>query len=171
MAKYRQGYKLAMSVPKAKQRLLSLGFKPYCGYEWNQQGGKMFSMPKDIPRAFDDEQAGWVCRECYLCRKPKLSKSQMESVRAMLSYAYQLKTGEHATVKTKANFPSVRDQFGCQNDYAPPKQALKAKYILRRASWSQEGLHHRVQPRHPEAALPGMVRRRSHQLGLERLRS
>ena len=88
----------------------------------------MFSLPKDIPKAFDDEQAGWIARECYL--SGKLTKSNMEAVRAMLSYAYQLQTGKHSTQKTKANYPSVTDQFGCQttDGYAPNKRSTIAKF-------------------------------------------
>ena len=142
LAKYRQGYRIAFDCPAARKRLLSLGFKEPGTYKWNQQGGFMFSMPRDIPKKFTDEEAGWIARECYKCKRPKLTKSQMESVRAMLSYAYQLRTGLISTPKFKANFESVRDQFGCQNDYADPTKSNRAKYSVEPANlktaWTTE---------------------------------
>ena len=102
----------------------------------------MFSLPRDIPADFDDKAAGWVVRECYTCRNPRLTKSQMEAVRAMLSYAYQLKTGLKSTPKFKANFPSVKDQFGCQNEYAAPTKSLRAKHSMEpsglKIAWTTE---------------------------------
>ena len=131
LAKYRAGYVLIFKVKAARERMLSLGFKPPGTYKWNQQGGVMFSMPYDIPAAFDDEQAGWICRESYGSdERPNFSKSQMEEVRATLSYAYQLKTGKVSTPKFKANFESVKDQYGCQTIYRPPSKSLRAKYSV-----------------------------------------
>ena len=132
MKKYRTGYNTAWRVKAARQRLLRCGFKAPGTYPMNQHEGKMFSMPKDIPVCFDGEEAGWVVRECFESRRPKLSKCMMESVRAMLSYAYQLKTGKHSTLKNKANFPKVHSQFGCQPDhaYGPATQELAAKFSV-----------------------------------------
>ena len=128
LAKYRTGYVNAFKVRAARERLLQLGFKRPNTYPWNQQGGVMFSLPRDIPVGFTDEEAGWVCRECYLSTSPRLTKSQMQSIRSMLSFAFQLQTGEHSTPKYKANYKSVKDQFGCQTDYAPPTKSLVAKF-------------------------------------------
>ena len=128
LSKYRNGYVNAFKVKAARERLLQLGFKAPGSYKWNQQGGVMFSLPRDIPAAFTDEEAGWVCRECYLSKAPKLTKCMMEGVRAMLSFAFQLQTGKHSTPKFKANYPSVKDQFGCQTDYAPPTKSLLAEF-------------------------------------------
>ena len=132
LAKYRAGYVKAFKVPAARERLLKLGFKEPGTYAWGQQGDTMFSLPHHIPVAFTDEEAGWIARECYLSKSPKLTKSNMEGVRAMLSYAYQLKTGIVATNKNKANFPSVTDQFGCQtlDGYAKPTRSNKVKHSV-----------------------------------------
>ena len=130
LSKYRQGYRIAFDCPAAANRLLKHGFKLPGTYRNNQQGGFMFSMPYDIPKSFTDEEAGWICRECYKCKKPKLTKSQMESVRAMLSYAFQLRTGKMSNCKFKANFESVKDQFGSQNDYAEATKSNRAKHSV-----------------------------------------
>ena len=131
MGKYRKGYRVAFGVPKVRRRLLGLGFKAPKTYPGNNQMlGEMFSMPRDIPVAFDEEEAGWVARECYESKRPHLTKSQMEEVRAMLSFAYQLQTGRWTTTKFKANYESVKSQFGLQNDYAAPTQSIKAKYSV-----------------------------------------
>ena len=128
MAKYRYGYNLAWKVKGARERLLQLGFKAPGTYPMNQQSGVMFSMPYDIPKAFGDEDAGWICRESAQSKDPKYTKSQMEAIRAMLSYAYQLQTGTHPTKKVKPNYPSVSDQWGCQksDSYAPPTKQTRS---------------------------------------------
>ena len=121
LAKYRYGYGLAMRNEKAGNLLRSKGFKPPKTYKKNQQGGVMFSMPRDIPRDFGDEDAGWVLRYCF---KGGYTKSQLEAVSAMLSYAFQLQTG-----KAKGNYESVTNQWHHQyaDDYAPPTKETKAK--------------------------------------------
>ena len=127
MAKYRYGYNLAWKVKGAREHFQELGFKAPGQWKLNQQGGKMFSMPYDIPKSFGDEDAGWICRECSQSKAPKLTKSQMEAVRAMLSYAYQLQTGIHPTKKIHPNYPSVADQWGCQvGTYKPPTKETKS---------------------------------------------
>ena len=91
----------------------------------------MFSMPRDIPRSFTDEEAGWILRECWQSRNPQLSKSQLQSIRQMLSYTYQLATGRHHSNNAydPCNWPSVQEQWGCQDpeSYAPPTKKLKAE--------------------------------------------
>ena len=160
LGKYRQGYILAFKVPKARERMLRLGFKAPNTYKWNQQGGVMFAMPKDIPVGLTDEEAGWIVRECYESKRPHLTKSNMESVRAMLSFAYQLKTGQHSTQKTKANFPSVKDQFGCQTVYAAAKRSTKAKFSAEPAdlkrSWTTEWNAH-CQMVYPRWCVAGLI--------------
>ena len=100
LANYRGGYRLIWKIPAARKRMLRLGFKAPGTYRWNQQGGEMFSMPYDIPEAFDDEQAGWICRETYgTDKRPNCTESQMAKVRSTLSYAFQLKTGKMTTAK------------------------------------------------------------------------
>ena len=93
----------------------------------------MFSMPRDIPASFDDEEAGWILRECWQSTNPRLTKSQMMKVRSMLSYSYQLKTGRHHSNNAydPCNWASVREQWGCQNPdkYAPDKCTWKAEII------------------------------------------
>ena len=127
MGKYRKGYKLMMKNAQVRKRLLTLGFRDFGEYpKTNHHEGKMFSMPNDIPDKFDDEQAGWVCLEMY--ESGGLTKSQMEQVRATLSYAYQLQTGRWTTAKFKAQYESVRSQYSLQTDFAPPTQKVKAEY-------------------------------------------
>ena len=131
MSKYRKGYNKAFQVPKARRRLLELGFlEPGTYPENNHHLGVMFSMPNDIPVKFDDEQAGWISRECYECKRPRLTKSMMEEVRAMLSFAYQLVTGKFTTTRFKPQYESVRSQYSLQDEFAPPTQSLKAKYSV-----------------------------------------
>ena len=131
LSKYRAGYRLIFRVKSARKRMLDLGFKEPGTYRWNQQGGTMFAMPYDIPKAFDNEQAGWVCREAYgTAERPNFSKSQMEEVRACLSYAYQLQTGKTSSPYFKANYESVNDQYGTQTNYRLPSKSLRAKYSV-----------------------------------------
>ena len=75
MAKYRYGYNLAWKVKGARERFLALGFTPPGSYPNNQHMGVMFSMPYDIPKAFADEDAGWICRMCAQSKDPKCTKS------------------------------------------------------------------------------------------------
>ena len=128
MTKYRYGFNLAWKVKAARERLQKLGFKAPGTYPMNQQMGVMFSMPYDIPKAFDNEQAGWIMRECATSKEPKYTKSQLEAVRAMLSFAYQLQTGKHPTKKLKPNYPSVSDQWGSQapDSYRPPTKQTRS---------------------------------------------
>ena len=130
LAKYRYGYNLAWKVKGARERLLERGFKPPGQYSRNQQDGKCFALPYDIPKAFGDEDAGWVLRECFVSKDPHYTKSQLDAVRAMLSHAYQLQTGKHCEGHTKeaCNYPSVKDQWGAQAPakYAPPTKVIKS---------------------------------------------
>ena len=161
LAKYRTGYVKAWEVPEAAARLLKHGFKPPNTYKWNQQGGVMFSLPRDIPKSFTDEEAGWVCRECYQSKNPHLTKSMMESVRAMLSYAFQLQTGRRSTPKFKANYESVKDQFGCQTSYAKATKSLRAKYSVEpeglKTAWTTEFDPSNEEMRFPEWCVAGEI--------------
>lgn len=144
MSKYRKGYVKIFKVPKARKRMLSLGFLPPGKYPYSQQGDVMFCRPSQIPDEFDDEQAGWIARECYQCKRPALTKSNMECVRACLSFAFQLQTGKQNTPKFKANYKSVKDQFECQTEdgYAPKKQHCKVVHSVEpegiKKAWQKE---------------------------------
>ena len=139
MAKYRYGYSLAWKVKGARERLLAVGFKPPGTYGRNQQNGHCFSMPYDIPKAFGDEDAGWVLRECFASKEPHYTRSQLDAVRAMLSHAYQMQTGKHCEGQSKevCNYPSVKDQWGAQD---PAKYAAPTKNIKSVTSVEPEGL-------------------------------
>ena len=132
LSKYRSGYKYAWQVPAAREVLKEHGFKAPGAWGHNQQGGYMFTMPYDIPASFDGDQAGWVMRHCAKSKRPRLTKSQLESVRVMLSYAFQLKTGKVSTKRFKANFAEVYDQWGSQDPhgYKPPTKRIKAEVSL-----------------------------------------
>ena len=107
LAKYRTGYRTAWAVPKARKHMLKCGFKEPDTYKMtNQQGGVMFSLPRDIPRRFKGEDAGKILRFSF---KHGLTRSQCDTVRAMLSFAYQLQTGKDG------NFDEVKEQWRCQH--------------------------------------------------------
>ena len=129
MAKYRYGYNNVFKVKKARERMLKLGFKPPGSYGNNQQKGVMPAMPYEIPKAFCDEDAGWILRECAKSTNPHYTRGQLDAVRAMLSFFYQLQTGKHYDgSREPCNYASVKDQWGCQgpNDYAPNIKSTKS---------------------------------------------
>ena len=129
LAKYRYGYNLAWKIKAVRERMLRIGFKPPKSYGKNQQNGFMFSMPYDIPKAMTDEEAGWILRESFTSKDPQLTKSQLDAVRAMLSFAYQLQTGKHPDgSKEPCNYPCVKDQWGSQapDKYAPPTKQTRS---------------------------------------------
>ena len=66
----------------------------------------MFSLPREVPRMFDGDDAGMILRYCF---KAGQTKSQCEAVRAMLSYAYQLQTGK------EGNYEECKIQWDCQD--------------------------------------------------------
>ena len=93
LRKYRNGYYFAHSIPKASAVLLKAGFKgPNNYYPKNQHLGRMFGLPREVPRKerFGEEEAGWVLRHCL---EAGATESQADGVKKMLSYAYQLQTG------------------------------------------------------------------------------
>ena len=69
--------------------------------------GKCFALPREIPppSRFSDEDAGWVMRHCY---EAGGTLSQCEQVSKLLSYAFQLRTGD------KGNFKLVGQQMNLQ---------------------------------------------------------
>ena len=130
MAKYRYGYKNAWKCKAAKERMLKLGFKAPGQYGRNQQKGVMPSMPNQVPKAFSNEDAGWIMRHCYQSRDPHYSRSQLDAVRAMLSFLFQIQTGKHydGTKQGQVNYPTVKDQWGSMdpNKWAQPTKSIKS---------------------------------------------
>ena len=126
-SKYKNGYNSAWKVPAARVRLLSHGFKAPGTYPFNQAAGEMFSMPSHIPVSFTGDEAGWVMRHC--ANSGILTKSNLEAVRAMLSFAYQLQTGKINVKNTEMNYPEVYAQWRSQDQarYAKQKRCYTAK--------------------------------------------
>ena len=84
----------------------SIGLREPGSYNpYNQHGGVMPALPCELN--ITDSQAGMLMRKCY---KAGGTKSQLESVRKMLSYFHQLMTKQR-----EDNFPSVYFQFDCQD--------------------------------------------------------
>ena len=128
LAKYRYGYNLAWKIPKVQERMIRIGFKAPGTYGKNQQNGHMFAMPYEVPKRMNDENAGWILRDAFKSRK--YTWSQLDAIRAMLSFCYQLQTGEHRDdPKQSCNYRSVKDQWGSQaaNEYAPPTKSTKSE--------------------------------------------
>ena len=120
LSKYRQAYRFAWSRPKARRYMRGVGFKPPGSYDPNNQhGGAMFALPRDL--RLTDLQAGIIMRHCW---KDGGTLSQLENVRKMMSYTYQLVKG-----KPKGNWDEVKRQWGCQNPskYRAPTQQIQAK--------------------------------------------
>ena len=87
---YRTGYRTAWKVTKCRRYMKSIGLKEPGTYNMkNQQGGDMFSLPSEVN--MNNKQACTIYRLCFEAR---LTLGQMKTVRAMLSYAYQLTQGE-----------------------------------------------------------------------------
>ena len=101
--------------------MVDCGFKPPgTYYRNNQQGGDMFSTPREVPARFDGEAAGILLRLSF---KAGLTRSQLETIRKMLSFAYQLATGK------EGNYEEVKIQWDCQDPdlYGEPTQRIKAE--------------------------------------------
>jgi hypothetical protein len=122
LAKYRTGYRTAWNEPKVEKYMTNYTtLKPPGSYNPNnQQGGVMFAVPREVN--LDGKQAGIIMRLCY---KARMSLSQLESVRKMLSFAYQLTINK----KDKTNYDEVAEQWGCQDPelYGEPTQKILAE--------------------------------------------
>jgi hypothetical protein len=119
--KYRTGYRTAWDVPPVRRHMQEFGFKaPGKYFRNNQQGGDMFATPREVPARFDGEAAGILLRLSF---KSGLTRSQCESVRKMLSFAYQLATGK------EGNYEEVKIQWDCQDPelYGAPTQKILAE--------------------------------------------
>ena len=91
MGKYRTGYRFAWK--QCSSYMKSVGLRKPGTYDpYNQHGGVMFSMPRDL--TLTDRQAGQIMRKSY---KKGATKSQLDNVRKMLAYAFQLTTGKDSS--------------------------------------------------------------------------
>ena len=114
MSKYRQAYRYSWSKPKARRYMKAIGLKEPGSYDPNNQhGGAMFALPRDLK--ITDLQAGILMRHVF---KAGGTLSQMENVRKMLSYAYQLVQG-----KPKGNWDEVKRQWGSQHPNKYPNDS------------------------------------------------
>ena len=126
LRKYRGGYRHAWRVPAARSLLLKCGFKRPGTYNPNnQQGGVMFALPREVPgkTRFTSDDAGMVLRHVF---KAGSTLSQCESVRKMLSAAFQLQTGDDG------NFKGCKQQWDCQKPelYGEPTQKVLAEVSI-----------------------------------------
>jgi hypothetical protein len=80
----------------------------------------MFALPREVK--LNGKQAGMIMRLCY---KGGLSRSQLESVRKMLSFAYQLTINKPG----KTNYDEVNEQWESQDpeSYGAPTQKILAE--------------------------------------------
>ena len=127
LRKYRTAFNFLWKVPKARKLLQDAGFKEPGLYEGsNQHAGKVFALPREVPpqSKFGEEQAGFAMRHAL---KSGATKSQCESVSKLLSYIWQLQTGE-----AKGNFKKVRQAWKRhpEDAFGAPKQRVKAIYII-----------------------------------------
>ena len=87
MKKRRQGFNLIWRLNSSY--IKKIGWKKKGEYEPdNQHAGKMFALPREV--SLSSLQAGTIMRNCY---KAGATKSQLETIRKTLSYAFQLTTG------------------------------------------------------------------------------
>ena len=126
LKKYRTGYNTAWGVPAAREHMVKCGFREPGTYDPNnQQGGAMFSLPRELPtkRQFSDEDAGIILRRVF---KSGATLSQCEAVRKMLSFAYQLRMG------LDGNWEACGIQWRSQDPgkYGEPTQSVLAKIII-----------------------------------------
>ena len=126
LRKYRTALNFVWRVPKAKALMISCGFKAPGEYlATNQHTGLCFALPREVPgpSRFSDVDAGWILRHCY---EAGGTVSQCQSVSKLLSYAYQLRTGEDG------NFKWVKKQRRVQkpSGYGPPTQVVRAIRIV-----------------------------------------
>ena len=86
----------------------------------------MFALPGEFN--LTGQQGGMILRHCF--KSGRGTKSQLESVRKMLSYAWQLMTGGSNDSKVK-NWKGVNDQWKVQDPakYCDPTKSLVAKVI------------------------------------------
>lgn len=123
MSKYRNGFKFAAANAATRKYMKGIGMKlPYEYPSKNQHGGVMFALPREV--SLNGLQAGQILRKTHqaggtLC--------QLESVRKMLSYAYQL-----TERKTTGNYPEVKLQWDSQgpDTYLPPTQKIIAEITI-----------------------------------------
>ena len=113
---------------KARKVLEDAGFKePGVYEESNQHGGKIFALPREVPSQdhFGEEEAGFVMR--YALKDPESTRSQCENVSKLLSYIWQLQTGE-----AKGNFTKARQAWKRhpQDGFKAPSQRVRAKWII-----------------------------------------
>ena len=120
MKKYRTGYNYCWSVRRCRSYMKRIGLKEPGTYsKKNQHNGDMFALPNEF--SLSSRQAGTIARHCY---KAGSTLSQLENVRKMLSFAYQLTTGAK-----KGNFKAVNTQWESQDPayYLDPTQKVKAE--------------------------------------------
>ena len=127
LRKYRTGFNFAWKNENARKILIASGFKEPGLYESsNQQGGKIFALPREVPchDMFGEEAAGFVMRHVL---KSGATRSQCESVSKLLSYIWQLQTGEAG-----GNFKKVRQTWKRHKpeDFGKPTQRVKAIYVI-----------------------------------------
>ena len=95
MKKYRTGYRFAWSRCSTYMKQCGLQ-KPGTYDPKNQHGGQMFALPRDL--SLSNVQAGNIMRKCYKL-KGGGTRSQLDGVRKMLAYAFQLTTGNDCSHK------------------------------------------------------------------------
>ena len=125
LRKYRTGFNCAWNITPCRNILKKAGFKPPGQYlRYNQQGGLLFALPREIPKRFGDEQAGLVMRAAL---RAHVTREQAHGIRKTLSYIHQLQTGED-----KSNYPSVSKVLNKWPDekFGEPTQTIEAIHIV-----------------------------------------
>ena len=129
LAKYRTGYSTAWNLSAVKKYMKRVGLREPGTYNpGNQQGGAMFALPREV--TLTGLQAGILMRKTY---KAGATKSQLEAVRKMLSFAWQLTSGK------EGNFDEVDlawtsfnpDLFGEQTQFLKPVHIVQPTGLQR----------------------------------------
>ena len=120
MKKRRQGFNLIWKLCAPYATKIKLKRKGEYNKN-NQMGGEMFSLPREV--SLTGLQAGTIMRKCY---KAGATKSQLETVRKTLSYAYQLTSG------LTGNYEEVGIAWTCFDPrrYGAPTQRVMPVRII-----------------------------------------